>query len=76
MANARLYPQFIMVSVETEPAGESEYYVGVPSKALLSVFDGFEEVSEAELPKEIDTVLLADTTKDEFTSRFTLKRIP
>lgn len=51
----------------------SEYYVGVPNKVLFAVFDGFEEVSEGELPKEIDTLLLAAAGETEFTSRFKFK---
>jgi hypothetical protein len=35
MANPTLYQEFIMVSTKTEDKpGESEYYVGVPHKAL------------------------------------------
>jgi hypothetical protein len=70
MANAAQYQEFIMVSVQAGGPGESDYYVGVPIKALLAPFDGFQEVSEAEVPKEIDTLLLADATKEPFTSRF------
>lgn len=46
MANATLYRQFIMVSTETDNAGVSDYYVGVPHKAFLAGFDGFETVRE------------------------------
>jgi hypothetical protein len=74
MANPTLYQEFIMVSVKTEDkSGESEYYVGVPNKALLARFDGFTPVEESELPKEIDTVLIADQTKEPFRSRFRFK---
>ena len=67
------YPEFIMVSVKAEGPGESDYYVGVPNKALLAGFDGFQDVSEAQLPKEIDTLLIADATKEPFKSRFEFK---
>lgn len=74
MANPTLYQEFIMVSVKTEDKpGESGYYVGVPHKALLAGFDGFTPVEESELPKEIDTVLIADQTKEPFRSRFRFK---
>ena len=75
MTNPTLYQEFIMVSVETgEEVGESEYYVGVPHKALLIGFDGFTSVEESELPKEIDTLHIADATKQPFQSRFQFKR--
>jgi hypothetical protein len=70
MDNATLYKQFIMVSTKTENSAVSVYYVGVPSEAFLVGFDGFEKVQESELPKIIDTLDVADATKDEFISRF------
>jgi hypothetical protein len=73
MANATLYREFIMVSVKAGDPGENDYYVGLPNKSLLAPFDGFQEVSEAQLPKEIDTLLVADATKEPFTSRFKFK---
>jgi hypothetical protein len=74
MANPTLYQEFIMVSIETgDKPGESEYYVGVPHKALLQGFEGFTPVEESELPKEIDSVLIADQTKEPFRSRFRFK---
>lgn len=72
LAYAPQYAQFMMVTVEHDDMSET-CYVGVPDKTLLGVFDGFEPVAESELPKEIDGVLLADTTKTEFTSRFRSK---
>jgi hypothetical protein len=33
-------------------------------------FDGFEHVNESDLPKNIDTFHLGDTTKQPFTNRF------
>jgi hypothetical protein len=70
MPNAARYQEFIMVSVDTDNVGVSTYYIGVPEKAYLSAFDGFEVVAEEQLPKQVDTVLIADGTSDEFTSRF------
>jgi hypothetical protein len=69
-ANPTLYREFIMVSTKVDNARDSDCYIGVPNKAFLIGFDGFESVEEHELPKEIDTVLVADQTKDPFTSRF------
>jgi hypothetical protein len=69
MANPTMASQFIMVSTKTN-ARVSDYYLGVPLKAFLADFDGFSYVAEQELPKEIDTVLLADLASDEFNSRF------
>ncbi len=73
MANATQYQEFLMVSVNAGGPGESDYYIGLPNKTLLAPFDKFQEVSEAELPKEIDTFLLGDQTKEPFTSRFKFK---
>lgn len=70
LANGQLYREFIMVSVDTEKAGEGEIYVGVPNKAFMAAFDGFEPVEESALPKVIDTLHIADSTTDEFKSRF------
>ena len=71
MSNALLYRQFIMVC--TDVAGEpgvSDYYVGMPSEEFLADLDGFEQVSEHELPKLIDSLCVADASTDEFKSRF------
>src|SRR4029077_14193904 len=73
MAAPTLYRQFIMVDVETGEPGVSDHYIGLPNQALLAAFDGFEVVGEDQLPKEIDGVSLADTSDDEFTSRFRLR---
>jgi len=74
MANAKICGQFIMVSVDTkDEPGESEYYVGVPNKAFLMPFVGFQQIQESELPREIDTLLLADVASEEFQRRFTFK---
>jgi hypothetical protein len=70
MANPTLYRQFIMVSTKTDDPGVDDYYVGVPALAFMTGFDGFEIVSEDQLPKEIDTLHLADGTTDEFKSHF------
>jgi hypothetical protein len=37
-----------------------DVYISVPSRELLARFDGFEAVSETELPKEIDFIHVAD----------------
>jgi hypothetical protein len=65
-----LYREFMMVSTKTADAGINQVYVGVPSEAFISGFDGFERVEEASLPKLIDTVHIADTRMNEFKSRF------
>jgi hypothetical protein len=70
MANPTAYKEFLMVSTKTDDAGVSDYYVGVPSEPFLAAFDGFERVSEGELPKEIGVFHLGDSTKEPFTSRF------
>src|SRR4051794_17638872 len=70
MANPAHYQQFIMVSTKTDKAGESVCYVGVPDEAFMIPFDGFERVEENHLPREIDILLIADTSKEPFKSRF------
>lgn len=70
LENTTLYRQFIMVSTKTDDPGVDDYYVGVPAQAFLAGFDGFAAVSEGQLPKEIDTLHIADATTDEFKSRF------
>jgi hypothetical protein len=74
LANAEQYHEFIMVATDTDQPNVSAYWVGVPSEALFTAFDGFERVAEADLPREIDTLLVADATKEPFTSRFKFKR--
>jgi hypothetical protein len=68
----QLQQQFIMVDVETGEPGVSDHYIGLPNQAFLAAFDGFEIVSEAQLPKEIDGVSVA-IESEEFTSRFRLR---
>ncbi len=70
MANAALYRQFFMVSTKTDDAGVSDYYVGAPNESFLIDFDGFERVTENDLPKEIDVFHIGDATTDEFKKRF------
>jgi hypothetical protein len=67
-ANASHYREYMMVSVKTPKFGTDDYFVGVPDKALLSLFEGFDPVEEAELPKVIDTLHVADV--NAFNSRF------
>lgn len=69
------YREFIMVATDTDDPGVSIYWVGVPSEILFAPFDGFERVEEADLPKEIDSLCIADATKEPFTSRFKFKRL-
>jgi hypothetical protein len=71
-ANPVRYSEFIMVSTKTADSTVSVYYVGVPNAALLATFDEFERVDEFTLPKLIDVVHIADTTKEPFKSRFAL----
>jgi hypothetical protein len=59
MANATRYREFMMFAIQ-EKVGLQDIYVGVPTNELMAVFDGFEPVSEAALPKVVDSLLLAD----------------
>jgi hypothetical protein len=68
MANPRQYREFMMVSTQTSKVGVDIFYIGVPNKAFAAVFDGFEIISESELPKEIDTLHVADV--NAFQERF------
>jgi hypothetical protein len=70
LSNPSLYREFIMISTDTPNARDSDYYVGVPNISFLAPFDGFEMVEEKDLPKQINTVHIADQTTDEFKSRF------
>jgi Pentapeptide repeats (8 copies) len=76
LQNPTLQSQFIMVSIDTDARGESDYYVGVPDQTFLADFDGFEIVAETDLPREIDAVLYADQSSENFTRRFRLRREP
>jgi hypothetical protein len=73
-ANPTLYPEFLMVSTNTDDLLISAYYIGVPNESLLIGFDGFERVAESNLPKEIDAFHLGDQTKAPFKSRFRFRR--
>ena len=70
MANATLYRQFIMVSTETDNAGVSDYYVGVPIKRSWRILTDLKRSGKTELPTEIDALHIADATTDEFKSCF------
>jgi len=70
MANASLYREYMMVSVKTSKTGTDDYFVSVPDKALLTLFDGFEPVEDAKLPKVIDTLHVADISVFQARFRF------
>lgn len=59
MANPTRYREFMMFSVEAS-VGVGDVYVGVPTKELMAMFDGFEPVNEATLPRAVVSLLLAD----------------
>jgi hypothetical protein len=67
MANPTRYREFMMFSVEAS-GGEGDVYVGVPTKEFIALFDGFEPVREAALPKVVDALLIADA--NAFKERF------
>jgi hypothetical protein len=73
MANGTLYREFIMVSTKTDKPLTDDYYLGVSNKSFLAAFDGFDEISESELPKLIDTLHIADATTENFKSCFQFK---
>jgi hypothetical protein len=59
LANATRHREFMMFAIE-EKVGLQDIYVGVPTRGLMAVFDGFEPVSEAALPRVVTSLLLAD----------------
>ena len=75
-ANPAQYREFMMVGTKTEAPTVGIYYVGVPIEAFMEAFDGFELVKAADLPREIDTVIVADVSSEEFKSRFGFRSYP
>src|SRR5690349_13478768 len=71
---AAQHEKFIMVSKDTDIPGVADYYIGVPLADLLAAFDDFERVTEDQLPREIDVLLVADQTKEPFTSKFQIRK--
>jgi hypothetical protein len=65
--------RFYMLGVSPPDRTKSDYYVGLPSPAYLAIFDGFEVVSEAEVPHQIDCVLVGDIIADVFQGRFVVR---
>ena len=65
--------EFAMVARNVRGVIEQDVYVGVPTTQLLAAFDGFEPVSEADLPKEIDQILVEMPTSVEVARLFTLR---
>ena len=59
MANAARYREYMMFSME-QKVGLADVFVGVPAQELLAVFDGFDAVPKNQVPKVIDTLLVAD----------------
>jgi hypothetical protein len=69
-ANPAHYQEFMMVSTKTEDPTLRMYYVGVPLEKFTEGFERFEYVPDEELPKVIDTVIVADVKSAEFITRF------
>ena len=70
LANPTRSSEFMMVSTNFADPHLKEYYVGLPDQSFASAFHDFEFVKESDLPKVIDTVHIADTGTEPFTSRF------
>ncbi len=64
------HDEFVFVCKNTDTPGNADYYVGVPLKDLLVAFDGFENVDEGGLPREIDAVFVADANSN---ARFSVR---
>jgi hypothetical protein len=73
MANAARYAEFVMVSVKTDKPLVDDYYVGLPDKMFLPMFERFEPVGDDALPKIIDTCLISGDQAAEPFSRFTFR---
>jgi hypothetical protein len=71
MADLDHYNQFIMVSKHVS-SSVSEYYLGIPSAAVLARFDGFEPVAESDVPTAIDYVHIA-AANCECSNRFEVR---
>jgi hypothetical protein len=61
--------ELMMVSSPTASFGIDDVYVAVPDKAFLHLFDGFEVVSENQLPAEA-IPLYVDHSTGEYEKRF------
>lgn len=70
MGSPAQYPEFLMVCKHTDDPLVSDYFIGLPNDSRVALFHGFQQVAESDLPKEIDSFLLGDQTKDPFKSRF------
>ena len=64
------YREFMLVSVKVKGLVE-DFYLGLPDKSYLPLFDGFEAVDESSVPKVVDTLHIADN--NEFKRRFTFR---
>ena len=75
LANASRPREFMMVSTKVK-AGVSDIFLGVPSKELMVLFDGFEPVAEGEVPKVVDSLILADMSafRERFKFRHELRQ--
>ncbi|OIQ64157.1 hypothetical protein GALL_542920 [mine drainage metagenome] len=60
LPDGALYRGFIMVSTKNDNPFVDNFYIGLPNEAFFVLFDGFERISETNLPKVIDTLHIAD----------------
>lgn len=52
------YREFLMVTVREPGKAAQDCYIGIPDKMLMALFDGFEPMAEADLPKVVDSLLV------------------
>jgi hypothetical protein len=57
-ANPTLHREFIMASVEISK-NEQDFYIGVPNKTFLALFDGFDPVDQSDVPGTFDSLYYA-----------------
>jgi hypothetical protein len=67
--------ELMMVLSPTTSIGVDDVYIGLPDKSFLPLFDGFEVVSENQLPAEASPLYL-DHSTGEFEKRFKLVSLP
>lgn len=70
---AREADKFQMVSVDGQFPLEADYYISLPSDEFAPQFTGFERVDDANVPRQIDRVHLADRSNQGFKDRFEVK---
>ena len=59
-ANTAHRAEFVMVRTKVDDRGGGDYYIGVPNRTFLVVFDGFEVINERDVPHHPQAHLVGD----------------